>query len=96
MDKKEPNKNENWKSGARTVIYAMAGFYLLTMAYNLFKAISSSKGNEQLIMIVFTILFTIIGLGMVIWGLSASYKRSKEQWEARNNTIDQNDESEEK
>ncbi|WP_230399462.1 hypothetical protein [Novisyntrophococcus fermenticellae] len=77
MDEKKPTENEGWKKNARAAIYAMAGFYLLTLAYHMFEAISSSRGKEQLVMIVFTILFTIIGLLMIGFGLMAGYKNMK-------------------
>ena len=77
MDNNTPNQNDGWKRNARHVIYAMAGFYLLTLAYNMFKAISTTTGTEQILMIIFTILFTIIGLCMIVFGLSAGFKNSK-------------------
>lgn len=82
MNNEELKDNDRWKKNARTVLYAMAGFYLLTLAYNMFQAISSSKGNEQLIMIVFTILFTIIGLGMMIFGIASGYRQMKKKYDA--------------
>ena len=55
MDENKMPENDGWKKNARLAIYAMAGFYLLTLAYQMFRAISTSHGNEQLIMIVATI-----------------------------------------
>ena len=83
MDEKQPAGNEGWKKNARTGIYAMAGVYLLSLAYSMFKAISSSQGNEQIIMIVFSIIFTITGLGMIGFGLSAGYKNMKKSQEKK-------------
>lgn len=94
MGNDNPRDNEKWRRNGRMTIYAMAGFYLLTLAYNMFHAISSSKGNEQLIMIIFTILFTIIGLGMIILGLSAGY-RSRKKTDDSSKEDDESDESEE-
>ena len=37
MDEKKPTENEGWKKNARAAIYAMAGFYLLTLAYHMFE-----------------------------------------------------------
>jgi hypothetical protein len=78
MEQKNPEEKDGWKNNARVAIYAMAGVYLLSLSYHMFKAISSTNGNEQLLMIVFTILFTIIGLGMVFFGIISGYKNRKE------------------
>ena len=89
MDEKQPAGNEEWKKNARTAIYAMAGFYLLTLAYSMFKAIPSSHGNEQLIMIIFTIVFIITGLAMIGYSLTAGYrniKKSQEKTKDKTNT----------
>lgn len=66
MDENKMPENDGWKKNARLAIYAMAGFYLLTLAYQMFRAISTSHGNEQLVMIVATILFLIVIIGLVI------------------------------
>ena len=55
MDENKMPENDGWKKNARLAIYAMAGFYLLTLAYQMFRAISTSHGNEQLVMIVATL-----------------------------------------
>lgn len=69
--------NERWRQNARLAIYVMAGFYLLTMAANMFKAIPTSTGANRIIMIVFSILFVIIGIGMMAFGLTATYRNAK-------------------
>ena len=51
--------------------------YLLTLAYQMFRAISTSHGNEQLVMIVATILFLIVGVGLIGFGLIAGYRNIK-------------------
>ena len=55
----------------------MQWFYLLTLAYQMFRAISTSHGNEQLVMIVATILFLIVGVGLIGFGLIAGYRNIK-------------------
>ena len=77
MDENKMPENDGWKKNARLAIYAMAGFYLLTLAYQMFRAISTSQGNEQLIMIVATILFLIVGVGLIGFGLIAGYRNIK-------------------
>ncbi|QOV18486.1 hypothetical protein INP51_10735 [Blautia liquoris] len=80
---KEKRPQEGWKDNVRVAIYAMAGVYLLSLSYNMFRAISSSHGNEQLLMIVFTILFTVIGFGMVFFGIVSGYKNRKKMRETQ-------------
>ena len=77
MDENKMPENDGWKKNARLAIYAMAGFYLLTLAYQMFRAISTSHGNEQLVMIVATILFLIVGVGLIGFGLIAGYRNIK-------------------
>ena len=77
MDENKMPENDGWKKNARLAIYAMAGFYLLTLAYQMFRAISTSHGNEQLVMIVATILFLIVGLGLIGFGTINVYKNMK-------------------
>ena len=43
----------------------------------LFRAISTSHGNEQLVMIVATILFLIVGVGLIGFGTINVYKNMK-------------------
>lgn len=71
MDENKMPENDGWKKNARLAIYAMAGFYLM------FRAISTSHGNEQLVMIVATILFLIVGVGLIGFGLIAGYRNIK-------------------
>ncbi|MGN0276402.1 MAG: hypothetical protein ACI4CZ_04335 [Hominisplanchenecus sp.] len=66
------------RNRGRMAIYAMAGVYLLFMAYNMFKSIPTSSGNEKILLIVFMVLFTIIGGAMVIMGMYLGYKMTKE------------------
>ena len=35
MDENKMPENDGWKKNARLAIYAMAGFYLLTLAYQM-------------------------------------------------------------
>lgn len=39
MDENKMPENDGWKKNARLAIYVMAGFYLLTLAYQMFRAI---------------------------------------------------------
>jgi hypothetical protein len=66
-----------WKNKARPAIYAMAGFYLVYLSYSMFKEISKTSGTEQMTMVIFSILFAVIGAGGILFGLLAGYKNSK-------------------
>ena len=47
MDENKMPENDGWKKNARLAIYAMAGFYLLTLAYQMFRAISRSQRRRK-------------------------------------------------
>ena len=68
-----------WKNKARPAIYAMAGFYLVYLSYSMFKEISKTSGTEQMTMVIFSILFAVIGAGEILFGLLAGYKNSKKK-----------------
>lgn len=69
--------NTRTKNRGRMTIYAMAGVYLLFMAYNLMKSLPGSSGNEKILMAVFMVFFAVVGAGMVIGGLVAAYRIGK-------------------
>ena len=66
-----------WKNKARPTIYAMAGFYLVYLSYSMFKEISKTSGTEQMTMVIFSILFAVIGAGGILFGLLAGYKNGE-------------------
>ena len=61
MDENKMPENDGWKKNA----------------YQMFRAISTSHGNEQLVMIVATILFLIVGVGLIGFGTINVYKNMK-------------------
>lgn len=69
--------NENARNKGRMAIYAMAGVYLLFMAYNLCKELGYTSGNQKILSIVFIIFFGVVGAAMVIMGLVQGYKLSQ-------------------
>ena len=58
---------------ARVAVYAMGGFYLLYLAWQMYGELSTA-GSEKPLMIGFMIFFTIIGAGLAGWGLYSSWK----------------------
>ena len=69
--------SEQSRNKGRMAIYAMAGFYLLYLAKDMFQAILTSSGNEKILMIVFTVLFVIAGAGLMIFGIFNGYRLMK-------------------
>ena len=67
----------------RLAIYAMAGVYLLFMAYQIFKSLPSSTDSSFVILVIAMVAFVIIGAGLIIFGLGRSYRPSKEELEER-------------
>ena len=76
-------------------IYAMAGVYLLFMAYNLMKSLPGSSGNEKILMAVFMVFFAVVGAGMVIGGLVAAYRIGKAPDTEENPDTEDNEDTEE-
>lgn len=77
MENNENKGNEKWRENGRLAIYVMAGFYLLTLVGNMMKAIPNSTGTSKIIMIVFSVLFAIIGVGMMAFGMYRTYRNAK-------------------
>ena len=69
--------NDRAKYKGRMAIYAMAGVYLLAQAYYMYKDIPTSSGTDKILMSIFMVVFAVIGAGMVIMGVTKSYKQSK-------------------
>ncbi len=70
--------NQNMKSRGRSVIYAMAGFYLVYMAYQVFKNRADSSGGEYVAVMIGAAAFLVIGAGLIGFGLYMFYKIGKE------------------
>lgn len=82
MEDKKTENNYGWRNRVRSAIYPMAGVYLAYLAYSMFKKISVTSGSEQMLMVVFTILFAIIGLALILTGLIMGYRMNKEMRDA--------------
>lgn len=62
----------------RSVIYGLAGFYLLYTAYQMFQARMENGGSDYVLMIIFSIIFVVAGVGIL--GLAAwILKKNKEE-----------------
>ena len=85
--------NDRAKYKGRMAIYAMAGVYLLAQAYYMYKDIPTSSGTDKTLMSIFMVVFAVIGAGMVIMGVTKSYKALKEDYYA---TTDEAKDAEEK
>lgn len=65
----------------RATIYGMAGFYLLYLAYQMFGARADNNGSNYWMMVIFSVLFVIIGGGICFFSVSILRKCAKEQRE---------------
>ena len=54
----------------------------ITQAYYMYKDISTSSGTDKTLMSIFMVVFAVIGAGMVIMGVTKSYKAIKEDYNA--------------
>lgn len=69
----------NKKEMGRGTIYAMAGIYICITAYQMYGNLGTGTGSEQMLMIIFMILFAIFGAGLIALGGYMIYKGSKAQ-----------------
>ena len=74
--------SDSTKNRGRSALYAMAGFYLVYMAYQVFKNRADSSGGEFVAVMIGAAAFLIIGVGLMGLGLYMFYKIGKEQHEA--------------
>lgn len=58
---------------ARFAIYAMGGLYLLYLAWKMYGDLSTA-GTEKTLMIVFIVLFALIGVVMAGWAFYTGWK----------------------
>ena len=56
--------NDNMRNRGRSAIYLMAGFYLVYMAYQVFKNRADSSGGELIAVMAGAAAFLLIGGGM--------------------------------
>lgn len=66
------------RGNARIAIYTLAGFYLLYLVYEMYHELSAA-GSDKSIMIVFMVLFAIVGGALVINGIRHSWLYAKEK-----------------
>ncbi len=62
-------------------VYALAGIYLLYLAWEIRKNLPTA-GTEKPLMIVFMVLFAVIGIAAVANGIYSAWKQAKEMSEA--------------
>ena len=67
------------KVKGRGIIYELGGFYILLMAYNLLKNCMNSVDGEFVLVIIFGILFIMLGLAMMLTGLLMGYRSYKKR-----------------
>ncbi len=72
---------------ARAGIYIMAAFYLAYLAFQMFGARNNGDETKYMIMLVFTVLFILVAVGLVVFAImmlkkgKASEESSKESEE---------------
>lgn len=52
---------------ARVAVYVMAAFYLFYMAYQIFTSRVDSTGGEQTLMLIFSGIFLLCGIGLLVF-----------------------------
>ncbi len=67
----------NNKDKGRAAIYAMAGVYLLYMAYQIFGSRMDNGGSDYTLMMIFSVLFLIFGVGLIVFSIYMMKKNEK-------------------
>ena len=63
----------------RSLFYALAGAYLIYLAYELAIGISTQTGKEQIVSVIGAIVFGGIGIFLIVQSIVKGYKISKEE-----------------
>ncbi len=78
----------------RFAVYAMGGVYLIYLAYHMLKT-QVKGGTEAALMIIFAVLFLIIGVGILGFSFYMFYtfgkKRSQNEGRDKENILQEND-----
>lgn len=81
----------------RAGVYALAGMYLLYLAYHIFESRAESVGSEVVLIWIFIILFGILGIGlMVLGGVIMSRIHRREQEDIKKRESEQNNKNNER
>lgn len=67
----------NNKDKGRAAIYAMAGVYLLYMAYQILGSRMDNGGSDYTLMLIFSVLFLIFGVGLIVFSIYMMKKNEK-------------------
>ena len=70
--------NEIARKRVRSVIYMLAGVYLIYLAYEIFKENTKSEGEGAVLYLIGAGAFLVIGLGLMGFGLFIMYQVHKE------------------
>lgn len=70
--------NDDKRRKGRSVIYSLAGIYLLYLAYGIFGGLSDLSGGEKTLLTVIMVLFAVLGVGMIAYSLRA-VKRDRDR-----------------
>lgn len=65
-------------SKKRSVFYGLAGIYLLYLAYELFGNLAEVSGTEHTFCIIFSVLFAVGGVGILIFAARLFQKKEED------------------
>ncbi len=74
------------RDNARMAVYALGGAYLIYLAWELFSGLDTA-GSEKPLMLVFGILFAVIGAAAVAGGLYSGWKRMKDMQQPASGSV---------
>ena len=65
------------KDKARAGVYLMAGLYMLYMAYQVFSVRMDNGGSDFTLMMIFSVIFVLAGLGLIGFSIYMMKKNEK-------------------
>ena len=67
------------KDKARAGVYVLAAVYLFYMAYQMFTARMDNGGSNSALMIIFSAIFVLFGIGLIVFSAYMMKKYEKDQ-----------------
>lgn len=62
----------------RPAIYGLAALYLLYLAYQMFGARAEHGGSDYMLLMIFCVIFVIVGIGLLAFSVAVFRKQSKQ------------------
>lgn len=65
------------KENGRVVFYSLAGAYLVYLAFSMAGGLGDVTGAQKIVIIIAMVVFAVVGVGLVCWGISKGIRQAK-------------------